>query len=232
VTESNQTDWQEILTGEMLLFNLLGRIVYKYPSDEERPWLKSLIDEDVFSEVPFAAEQDETKAGLTRLQKWKKEGLSDESFTKIQADYTRLFIGPGKVLAPPWESVHFGDDRLVFQKQTLEVRDWYRRFGLESEKIHQEPDDHIGLELMFLAHTASLGVQALNEHDDIRLEETLNAQREFTQKHLGKWALTWSGLVEKNAQTDFYKGLAFLVVGALRELSAVLNIELAKGAAK
>lgn len=232
MTESNQTDWQEILTGEMLLFNLLGRIVYKYPSDEERPWLKSLIDEDIFSEVPYAAEQDETKAGLTRLQKWEKEGLSDESFTKIQADYTRLFIGPGKVLAPPWESVYFGDDRLVFQKQTLEVRNWYRRFGLESEKIHQEPDDHIGLELLFLAHTAYLGIQAMEESDNTRLEKTLNAQRVFVQEHLGAWALTWSGLVEKNARTDFYKGLELLVVGALHELSAVLNIELAKDAAK
>lgn len=232
MTEPDTIDWQETLTGEMLLLNLLGRIVFKYPSDEERPWLKSLIDDDIFSEAPFAAEKDETKVGLTRLQKLEKEGLTDDSFKKIQGDYTRLFIGPGKVLAPPWESVHFGEDRLVFQQQTLEVRNWYQRFGLESEKIHQEPDDHIGLELLFMARLATLGIQALDQQEKTRFEEVLKAQREFFQKHLGAWVLTWCGLVDKHARSDFYKGLAHLVRGASEGLSDVLNVKLAKDAAK
>jgi TorA maturation chaperone TorD len=136
VTESSKTDWQEILTGEMLLLSLLGRIVFAYPEEEERKWLQSLIDEDVFSEAPFAAKKEETKAGLNLLKKWEENGLTDESFEHMQADYMRLFIGPGKVIAAPWESVYFNEDRMTFQVQTLDVRNWYRRFGLESEKIH------------------------------------------------------------------------------------------------
>jgi putative dimethyl sulfoxide reductase chaperone len=232
VTKPAPIEWQETLAGEMLLLSMAGRIFYTYPDKEERTWLQSLIDEDVFAEAPFAAETEEAQTGLRLLQEWGKNGLSDESFENLQADYTRLFIGPGKVIAAPWESVYTGKERLTFQEQTLDVRYWYRRFGLEADKIHREPDDHIGLELLFLSHMATKGIQALKTKDDPHFEELLSAQKEFLQKHLGAWALTWCGLVEKNARTDFYKGLASLLRGALSELAEVLGVKLAKDAAQ
>ena len=225
-------DWQETLTGEILMLRIIGRIIYTYPNNEERTWLQSLIDENIFAEAPFAADNDDTKAGLEFLQKWGKNGISDEVFDKMRAEYTRLFIGLDKVIAPPWESVHLGKDRLIFQERTLDVRAWYKSFGLEAEKLHQEPDDHIGLELLFLSQLAAQGIQALNEQDNPRFEEILNAQREFLKHHLGAWALTWCGLVEKNARTDFYNGLALMTRGALYELSEVLDVKLAKDVGK
>ena len=46
--DQNNTDkdWGTILTGEKLLFGLLGKILY---AELDKPWLQSLIDEDVFS---------------------------------------------------------------------------------------------------------------------------------------------------------------------------------------
>jgi putative dimethyl sulfoxide reductase chaperone len=232
VTKPAPIDWQETLTGEMLLLSLLGRIAYTYPGNEERPWLQSLIEEDVFLEAPFAVEEEETNTGLKLMQKWGKNGFSDELFEHMQADYTRLFIGPGKVIAAPCESVYFGEERLTFQEQTLDVRNWYRRFGLEAEKKYREPDDHIGLELLFLAHLAAQGIQALNEQDNTRFEEILKAQREFLMQHPGAWALTWCSLVEKNARTDFYIGLAHLIRGALAGLSEILDCKLTQAVSK
>ena len=232
MTKPAPIDWQETLTGEMLLLSLLGRIAYTYPDNEERTWLQSLIEEDIFSEAPFAVEEEETNTGLKLMQKWGKNGFSDELFEHMQADYTRLFIGPGKVIAAPWESVYFGEERLTFQEQTLDVRNWYRRFGLEAEKKYQEPDDHIGLELLFLAHLAAQGIQALNEQNSPRFEEILKAQREFLMQHPGAWALAWCGIVEKNARTDFYQGLAHLIRGALAGLSEILDCKLAQAVSK
>ncbi len=228
LTYPSPIDRQETLTGEMLLLNMLGRIFYTYPTNDERTWLQSLIDQDIFSEAPFAAEQEQTKTGLKLFQNWAAQGLSDESFKSLQADYTRLFIGLGDGFAAPWESVYFSEERLVFQQQTLEVRNWYRRFGLEAEKINNEPDDHFGLELLFLSHLAALGIQALNDQDQARFEECWVAQQEFTQQHLGRWALPWCNLVETNARTEFYKGLVTLTRGALSELSELLDIQLTR----
>ena len=224
VTNLSPMDRQETLTGEMLLLNMLGRIFYTYPTDQERAWLQTLIDQDIFSEAPFAADQKLTGAGLELLQDWARPGLSDEGFKSVQADYTRLFIGLGDDgFAAPWESVYFSEERLVFQQQTLEVRNWYRRFGLEAEKINREPDDHIGLELLFMSHLAGLGLQLLDAQDEARFEECWAAQRDFHKQHLGAWALAWCELVEANAQTDFYKGLAYLTHGALFALSEMLD---------
>lgn len=228
MTDRDPNEWQEILTGEMLVLKLLGRVIYNYPEKDERTWLKSLFDEDVFSEVPFSADEVETKIGVELIQKWGKGGITDASFEELKIDYTRLLIGVGKVLAPPWESAHFGNDRLLFKEQTLDVRSWYKQFGLELERIHKEPDDNIALELIFLSHLANLGVQALNEQNSTRFTELIEAQREFVQKHPATWVLTWCKLVEDNARTDFYKGLAHLTRGAMQALSKVLDVKLAK----
>ena len=217
-------DWGTILTGEKLLFGLLGKILY---AELDKPWLQSLIDEDVFSEVPFGGELSETAAGLELLQKWTHEnnaGLSDKSFDGLRADNMRLFVGVGQVLAAPWESVYFNDGRMVFQEQTLQVRDWFRRFGVETEKLHKEPDDHIGLELSFLAHLATLGLQAIEAKDDNKFEEIVEAQRRFIVEHPLKWVPVWCKLVEEKANTDFYRGLAMLVLGALFSLAKILEI--------
>ena len=227
--EPNLDEWQPILTGEILLFNLLSRAIYKYPDDEERIWLQSCIDDEVFSEVPFSSDNANTQMGLKHLQKWQADGLGDAVYEQMQSDYTCLFIGPGKVLAPPWESVFFNEERMTFQKQTLDVRHWYRRFGLEIEKLHQEPDDHIGLELLFLSQLASLCLNALNEHDTIRFEEVQAAQRDFLKHHLGIWALSWCKLVQKHTKTDFYLGLAYLTYGGISALADALNVEITKG---
>ncbi len=118
---------------------------------------------------------------------------------------------------------------MVFQIQTLQVREWFRRFGVETEKLHQEPDDHIGLELTFISHLAMLGLKALQEKDDSRFEQILTAQRQFIAEHLLRWAPSWCNLVEEKAKTDFYRGLAMLVHGTLLSLAETLEYQLPEG---
>ncbi|RJP49701.1 MAG: dehydrogenase [Anaerolineaceae bacterium] len=222
------SEWATRLLGETLLFGLLGRLLY---DQLDKTYLQSLIEEDVFADVPFGMEQKETKLGLEILQAWVREnraGLTDESFDKLRTDYTSLLIGVGKVLAPPWESVYFNEDRMIFQQQTLQVREWYRRFGLEAEKLYMEPDDHIGLELSFLAHLSKLCLQAMEEKDEIKFEMYLQAQRQFLFEHPLKWIELWSGLVQEHSKTEFYRGLALLAQGALLAAAEHLRSELPK----
>ena len=223
-----KTDWHVLLLGEALVFESLGRLLYE---ELDKAWLQSLLKEDVFEDVPFGAEQQETKLGLELLQNWAREneaGISDKSFDDLRVDYTRLFVGIKKVLAPLWESVYFNQDRMVFQEQTLQVRAWYRRFGLEPEKLYQEPDDHIGLELLFLVHLAKLGLQALEENDQAGSEKYLQAQRDFLSEHLLRWGPAWAKLVRQHASTDFYRGLAHLVHGTLLAVAELLEVEVPK----
>lgn len=222
---AKRDDWADTLFGEALLFNLLGKLIYTLP---DRDFLQSLYDHEVFSEAPFAAGQPDISAGLKMLNQWGQQpnGISQEMIQDLNVDNTRLFVGLGRVLAPVWESVHFTEERLVFQESTLDVRRWYQRFGLEPENLHKEPDDHIALEMAFIAHLASLAVQALDIGDREQCEKLLQAQREFCSAHLIRWAPLWSQQVLENAKTDFYRGIALLTRGALAEFAQLFDLKL------
>ena len=216
-----------VLTGEVLLFSLLGKALY---GELDKVWLKTLIDEDVFAEVPFGEGQVETQRGLEMLQRWASEnrtGISEQEFKALQKDQLRLFIGTNKVLAPVWESVYFSEKRLVFQEQTIQVREWFARFGLQIERFNKEPDDHIGLELSFVSHLASRALQVLEE-DQASFEALLQAQRDFLSEHLLRWGPAWATLVKQHAETDFYRALAHLTHGALLAAAEVLQIKMPK----
>ena len=220
--------WKTTLTGEVLLFGLLGKILYQ---DLDKAWLETLIHEDVFAEVPFGGEQTEVCRGLELLSRWSKEnqdGISNQEFKGLKQDQLRLFIGTDRVLAPVWESVYFSEKHLVFQEQTMLVREWFSRFGLQAERLNREPDDHIGLEFSFIAHLASLAIQTIDLEDDEVFEEKLQAQRDFLFEHLLRWGPSWAKLVKQYAETDFYRGLAHLSHGALLAAAEHLQIELPK----
>ena len=218
------TAWTETLAGEMLLFKLLGKAFFAAP---DREWLDALVKEDIFAESPFGGAQPDTKAGLTLLRAWSRanrDGISDVALETLQAEYTRLFIGPGPVVAPPWESVYFSEERLLFQRETFQVRAWYARFGLTVPSLHREPDDHIGLELSFVAHLGELALQAIQANEQERFQEALEAERRFLSEHLFKWGPGWCTRVEANSGSEFFRGLSLVTRGALSELSEQLAV--------
>jgi putative dimethyl sulfoxide reductase chaperone len=224
--EANISTWKTTMIGESLLFGLLGKVLYQ---ELNKGWLEVLIGEDVFAEVPFGADQLQVRRGLELLSRWSDEnrkGISEDEFKAIKQDHLHLFIGIDKVLAPVWESVYFSEKRLVFQEQTLQVREWFSRFGLQAERLNREPDDHIGLELIFIAHLASLALQAIDSDNKQSFDETLQAQRDFLFQHLLRWGPAWARLVKEHAETDFYRGLAHLTHGALLATAEHLQIEL------
>ena len=225
---TNMDEWKAILLGETLLLGVLGKAIQDAPNKE---WMQSLIDEDIFSESPLESQDRDIEAGLLLLRAWSQEnqkGISDERFIDLQADYTRLFVGTGKAIVPSWESVYFNKEGMLFQEQTIQVRQWYRRFGLESEKLNREPDDHVGLELSFLAYLAQLGLKALDKGNAARFDQVLQGQRQFISEHPLMWVPRWCALVEERAGTDFYRGLALLTRGALSSIDEQLQIEIPK----
>jgi TorA maturation chaperone TorD len=214
------------LEEERVFFELLGRLFYVYPSEVEKIWYKSLIDENIFSEIPFASNQDKTILGRMYLEDWSKNGYTNEKFASLQSDYTRLFIGPGKVLAPPWESVYFNKERLTFQEQTLQVRACYRQFNLEFEDIYKEPDDHIGLEMLFISKLTQMAIELLKDNNQIEFERVLEAKKQFLSEHLLRWGISWCSLVYNHAKTEFYKGLSLITEGGLITLSKKYQVTL------
>jgi TorA maturation chaperone TorD len=227
VNEQWRDNRDEMLAGEFLLFGLLGKLLYNQPAQDE---IQALVDEAIFTDAPFAGEQPDIVAGLELLQQWAEawQGNPDSVMRDLRVDWTRLFAGGGLAPVAPWESVYYSEERSLFSESTLDVRAWYRRFGLEPVNLYHEPDDHIALELLFVAHLARLGLAALEDSDEEALEGAVQGQRDFVRQHLLVWAPTWSEQMVLLAHTDYYRGLALLVRGALAELGQRLDVEKAR----
>lgn len=218
-------DWIPTLTGEVLLTGLLAKVIYTEPAEA---LFNALIAEDIFSEIPFGANQEESQQGMAILSQWAGEqqgALGKPALDALKVDYLALFIGPAKMHAPLWESVYFSKEHLVFQERTLEVRKWYRRFGLQVEHLNNEPDDHIGLEFSFIAHLASQALHAAEVRDLTGFIHHWNAQKEFFSAHLLQWGPEWSRLVIQNARTDFYRGIGHLTLGSLLAIAELLQVD-------
>jgi len=227
--ETTSQEWQELLTGELLMFTLLGKMLLQIP---EKSWLQPILDEALFSDVPFAEQQVDVRQGLALFAQWSQQcdgTITPQGLTDLKADHTRLFTGLANIPVAPWESVFFTEERLVFQKQTQDVRDWYQRYGMTVVSgQYKEPEDHIGLELTFMAHLAKIGLAALAAQNQPEFEQALAAQREFAQKHLFLWAPLWCSLIQAHAKSDFYRSLAQIVYGMLLELAIILDVNIAE----
>jgi TorA maturation chaperone TorD len=212
---------ENILVGELLVFGFLGKILYTYPDQD---LLNSIIIEDLFSDIPFGDSQENTKKGLALINNWIHEYKDKaEALRELKIDYTGLFIEISDENLSPWESVYFSEERSIFHIRTLEIREWYRKFGLQITNLYKEPDDHIGLEFAFISHLAGLAIQAYKEGDREKYLEVVKAQDQFFSEHIFTWVPKWCEQIQENAKTDFYHGIGYLVQGVLDEVKIVLN---------
>ena len=122
-------------------------------------WLAAFAGDRLFEAWPFPSGDDRTAAGLALLTEF-CQGWNPGQLGTLTWDFNRLFVGPGEMLAAPWESVYRSKTKLTFQESTLQVRELYERFGVQAPAMHREPDDHLGLELAFVATLSDLAARA------------------------------------------------------------------------
>ncbi len=124
----------------------------------------------------------------------------------LRIDYSRLFIGPYRLLAPPYGSVYLENTRRVMGISTLDVRNKYADEGLRID-IKEAPD-HIAIELEFMYYLISKEVEAALSSESIGATSYLKKQKDFLDAHLGIWVSDFSNNIDINAETVFYRDLA------------------------
>lgn len=131
-----------------------------------------------------------------------------EYLPSMERDYTQAFVGPHDLPAPPWESVYVSSKRLLFQISTLQIRDIYRSQGFIPKEYPHVADDHVALELDFLAqlaqralhsYAASLGDEFVDGSEMVEVNiddaaegvgifvEAIDVSHSFVSEHLAKW---------------------------------------------
>lgn len=197
---------------EMVYSFLSSSFLYPPNSDQ----VKTILEQQLFEEFPLEINTNDFTQGLALLQSWAKDSENrqlDEILTDLQRDYTSLFIGPGHLPAPPWESVYLTEEKLTFGEPTLKVREFYLRHGLAYHKKNSEPDDHFGLEMEFMSKLIAKQRQELENGQNDKEIQLEKEQILFLQDHILKWLNQFTHDVFRHSNTDFFKGLSLFARG-------------------
>lgn len=170
--------------------------------------------EELLSQWPVAPSGD-AQRGLELLA---ESFAAGESAHQIKADLNGLYGVSAKARIAPYESVHRDRDGLVFDRQTLLVRDFYRRLGLEVPRLNREPDDHVGIELDFLAQCLLRALDAQDAGEETLTEEYVSLARGFLTDHVNQWAPQMLTEAARLANTRFNQGVCLLSIGTLESL--------------
>jgi len=179
----------------IVVYDFLRRVFLHEPTEE---FLTRLSESGLLEELMDLP-------GVRELNDCVRDTLASGGIEDVRQDFYQLFLGPGHVKAPPWESVYTSESRLVNQAPTSKVRQLYAEYGFETAA--GELEDHFGTECDFLFRLCSLMAVA----DEDRRSDLLSVQKYFVKDHLLKWAPGFGEDIMKNARTAYFHGLGEFV---------------------
>ena len=204
-----------LLANRLYLYSLLHKTFGRDPDSE----LLTLLCADTTG-TAFALLSEKAGNPLDRigpfLQKVGEKKDDPVFLDELKAEYTRLFVGPDKLVAPPWESVYRGEDAMLFQEVTLKVRETYKRFGLQPEGYPHVADDSLALELAFMAKLAERALEDLHNADEVGLSRLLESSEEFLTQHLLAWIPKFLERMQKAKSQLMYPQLCVVLDAFLK----------------
>lgn len=193
-------------------YRLLGRFFITELDADFLAQLKSM-------RLPAATGNELVDEGYRRIARY-LGSFWDYSFTEPAVDFTRTFVGHGNEghsAAYPTESVYTSEKHLTMQDSRDEVMAFYRTWGLERAETLTENEDHITVELEFMAALAERTAEQLEAGDDEAAAALLAAQKTFLAEHLLRWANVFARGIRVFSKTDLYQGAGHLLEGFLKE---------------
>ena len=171
----------------------------------------------VLREVGFPANLGLLPADAGACETWRRmaQAVAQASGARpddLAADYAAIYL-TGAYGASPCESVWLDDDHLACQAPMFALRERYAAAGLAATDWRKRPDDHLVLQLLYLAHV----LRRASGPDDLRrLAAVLDS-------HLLRWLPDFAARVAARCEQPFFAVLAGLTLvwcERLRELLA------------
>jgi TorA maturation chaperone TorD len=139
-----------------------------------------------------------------------------EDVPRLLDEYERLFVGPGQVPCPPYESFWREDvpvdiRRTLMGPCTADLKRIYLELGLQVSSGSGELPDHIAIELEAMAYALSF-------------DETEPVARQLFEEHLARWLSRLCRAVAHEAEAGFYRNLAVLTLDWLAAIKGYLAV--------
>ncbi len=134
-----------------------------------------------------------------------------ETLDDLAADFASIYLNFG-YQASPCESPWLDDDGLAYQEPMFQIREIYRHYGLQAEDWRRRSEDHIVMQMLFVAHL-------LEVEDLAALRDAAN----FLDEHPLRWVDRFAQRVGARSVTKFYAvvvSLSSLYLDHLRDCLA------------
>jgi TorA maturation chaperone TorD/NAD-dependent dihydropyrimidine dehydrogenase PreA subunit len=145
--------------------------------------------------------------------------ITEEALRTLEIEYSRLFVGPARLEAPPYESVYRDPQGLVMGTAAQDVLWCYAAEGLTLSPGYHDLPDHVAVELEFMAHLAGREAQAWKREDVEGALTYLGKEDAFLRDHLKGWVSAFCERIRGGTEHPFYAALATLT-GAFVALDA------------
>lgn len=209
---------EAILAARSFLYSYLSRAFAAEPDEAFLEIVKSDCTQDMWAFLDGrGGEAEKLQCALAVLAE------EPSALAELRSEYTRLFVGPDQLPAPPWESVYVSGEALLFQESTLAVREAYRASGFRAAGYPHEADDHIATELSFMAVLAERTYRACESRERGALPDLLDAQESFLGRHAALWLRSFAERLEACGVSEFYASFAALSVLFCTHESEVLK---------
>jgi TorA maturation chaperone TorD len=204
-----------ILKGYNMLLYFSGSMIMYEPSEE---CLSDFWTKGILKNLPVSSCNPRFLKAAAQL----RGSCEDKSICikMMQEDFKRLFADNGDLLALPYESAYQHNNLLLSEKIIEEVKGFYKSYGWESKFKGKIPDDHLGVELLFLT---LLIEKYLELDDEICNTEMGNEIRRFIDQHIMSWIREWNENIQEHAKTLSYKGIGTLIYSCIEDLYNILS---------
>lgn len=175
----------------------------------DAPDLHSLGDPGSGDDISTA--EDELTDALRQL----RAGMSGTPAAELRAEHLRLFGGvrEGFGPPPPYESL-YREGRLLGES-TESVVAHYRRNGLSLADEEAGPEDHLGLELKYLALLCYRESQLWRDGDAAGGRQALASQRAFLTNHLLAWVPAYCNNLQDATAYPYFRAVAKLTTKSI-----------------
>lgn len=146
-------------------------------------------------------------------------GPPDKALLTLRVEHARLFEGPGRPVAIPFESAW--SDRgeaggvALNGPSAARVALRYRQAGLERAASHRELPDHVAVELEFLYELCRREADAWRVTDDGTARDLRATADRFLRDHPARWWPAFGERVILESRHDLYRGLGRILVAHL-----------------
>lgn len=138
-------------------------------------------------------------------------------------EYAHLFLGPPRPVANLWETANDADNngKVGYGHATVQMRKLIAQEGLELSGVSNQFEDHMGVELLFLAYLCDKAASIMDENGDLAGMDKKIAG--YINRHPAKWMPRLRANVDASRPNGYYSALLEYAHGALIEMRAILT---------